>query len=126
MCPFCSLAQARVGIFYTRHSFALFDRAPVTEGHTLVISRVHRESLQDLTFGEWNDLLHAIRHTISRLDSLYHPDGYNIGINCSEAAGQTVMHFHMHIIPRRKGDIENPRGGVRNLMKPLKELWPEE
>ena len=51
------------------------------------------------------------------LDSKYHPDGYNVGFNCGEAAGQTVMHAHMHIIPRYKGDSDNPRGGIRKAVK---------
>ena len=126
MCPFCNPAAGRVSVLMTEHYFAMFDRAPVTKGHLLVISREHRADISHLGRSEWDDLGHAIRCAMKYLDELYPCDGYNIGTNCGEAAGQTVMHFHMHVIPRHKGDVVNPQGGVRNLMPPLQPLWPEE
>ena len=63
----------------------------------------------------------ALQAVKRRLDEEFHPDGYNIGINCGEAAGQTIPHLHIHVIPRYKGDVENPRGGIRNFKMPLVE-----
>lgn len=125
MCEFCRLAETKEWVLSTEHFFAVYDRAPVTEGHILLISKKHYEDLSQLPQDHMNSLWVALHNTKVLLDAAYHPDGYNIGTNIGEAAGQTVMHFHMHVIPRRKGDVDNPRGGVRNLMKPLHELWPE-
>ena len=125
MCPFC-LPNPLDRIFQTAHFYAIFDRAPVTDGHILIISKEHRQDLFDLNQEEYRDLCFAVQEAKLRFfPHLGKPDGFNIGANCGEAAGQSVMHFHLHVIPRRKGDIENPRGGIRNLMKSREELWPE-
>jgi diadenosine tetraphosphate (Ap4A) HIT family hydrolase len=126
MCAFCEIAKNGNFDLSFEHFFTVYDRAPVTKGHALVISKVHREDFLALTKREWPDLWHAIRRTISQIDHNHTGvQGYNIGTNMGEVAGQTVMHFHVHIIPRRLGDVANPRGGVRNIMKPLVELLPE-
>jgi diadenosine tetraphosphate (Ap4A) HIT family hydrolase len=123
-CRFCDfdLSQAALS---TEHFFALADRAPATKGHTLAIPQKHHETFLTLSREEWADLHAALGQTKKHLDTFYKPDGYNIGINQGEAAGQTVPHLHFHVIPRYAGDTETPRGGVRNILKPLEELWPE-
>lgn len=98
---------------------AVFDGYPVNHGHTLIISKRHVGDLFGLDEGEFADL-HAILAQVKRLlDSEFQPAGYNVGANCGEAAGQTIFHFHLHVIPRYPNDVSNPRGGVRNLKEPL-------
>jgi len=77
------------------------------------------QEIFELTTDEWGNLKVAIQKTKDGLDNLYVPDGYNIGMNCGEVAGQTVLHLHIHVIPRYDGDVENPRGGIRNFKEPL-------
>jgi diadenosine tetraphosphate (Ap4A) HIT family hydrolase len=98
---------------------AVFDSFPVNEGHALIISKRHISTFFEVSNGEATDLLDALAEVKARLDGRFHPDGYNIGVNCGEAAGQTIPHLHVHLIPRYPGDVENPRGGVRNFKAPL-------
>ena len=94
--------------------FVIRDRFPVSNGHSLVISRrANAVTFFDLTTEEQQELLQLIETVKSDLDREFSPDGYNIGMNCGAADGQTVMHFHCHLIPRFVGDVEDPRGGVR-------------
>ena len=76
----------------------------------------HKKDYFDLTEDEHSELNLMIIKAKSLIEREHTPDGYNIGINCGESAGQTIMHFHCHLIPRRTGDIENPRGGVRGVI----------
>ena len=125
MCAFCESEARLRSVIVTEHFYVIEDRAPVTEGHMLVISKAHRAHLFELTRHEWDDLGHALECARDHMHKVYDVSQCNVGTNVGEYAGQTVMHFHVHMIPRRKGDVENPRGGVRNLMKPLRELVPE-
>ena len=98
-------------------AFLISDGFPVTEGHLLAIPRRHVADYFDLHQPERN----AIQRLLDegrKLLRASHPDvsGFNVGINCGEAAGQTVSHCHVHLIPRRVGDVENPRGGVRGVI----------
>lgn len=92
----------------------------VTEGHALIVPKRHVVTLWELNEVEQKELVGAIVAVKEKLDDLYHPDGYNIGINNGEVAGQTVFHLHVHVIPRRAGDVENPRGGITKFMPPLR------
>lgn len=100
-----------------KYFFAVYDKYPVSKGHTLIISKQVKETYFDLTYQEKHELLEMIDQLRSNLDNQYSPEGYNIGMNCGVTAGQTVMHFHCHLIPRYKGDMEDPRGGVRHCIK---------
>jgi len=117
-CRFCNLKTERI-IAKNDAFIVIPDGFPVNKGHTLVISRKHVATLFNLTTEEFTLLNFIIRSAKDIIDDVYKPDGYNIGANCGEVAGQTVMHFHLHVIPRYKGDVENPRGGVRNIKIPL-------
>ena len=115
-CIFCNLEPSRIE---DRNEFflAIRDLYPVTEGHTLIIPSRHVESFFELSKDEeiaMLDMLNSQKEELSQLDSTI--TGFNVGINDGEDAGQTIMHCHIHLIPRRKGDMESPRGGVRGVI----------
>jgi len=104
-------------IYRNEHFFVRPDGYPVSPGHMLIVtSREDRVDYFDLTEDERTSLADAIRVAKNIIEETHSPDGYNIGMNCGEAAGQTVMYFHCHLIPRYRGDMENPRGGVRHCI----------
>lgn len=102
-----------------RSAFAIHDRFPVTEGHALVISRREIKTWWDAAPDERLDLMALVEEVKLLLDDRFAPDGYNVGFNAGSAAGQTVDHLHIHVIPRRSGDVEDPRGGVRYVIPEL-------
>jgi len=93
--------------------FVIKDGFPVSPGHCLIICKELKETFFDLTSYEKQELVHLIETVKELIEKEHAPDGYNIGMNCGVAAGQSVMHFHCHVIPRYTGDMENPKGGVR-------------
>lgn len=115
-CIFCNKNDGGV-ILNTRFFIAKYDEYPVSPGHIIIIPKRHVEDYFLLTRYEREELFNECIPQCHRLlEVKYKPDGYNIGINCGEAAGQSIMHCHIHIIPRYKGDVENPRGGVRGVI----------
>ncbi|WP_082607918.1 HIT family protein [Lacticaseibacillus pantheris] len=114
-CPFCNLEHNKV-ILQNNTCIGFFDLSPVSRGHLLIIPRRHAETFFDLTETERSDMLKLLDEGRQLLDLKQNPDGYNVGWNCGMAAGQTVMHFHCHLIPRFTGDTPNPRGGVRGVI----------
>jgi diadenosine tetraphosphate (Ap4A) HIT family hydrolase len=104
-------------------AIAVADRYPVTEGHTLVIPRKHVASVYDLTIQEQNAIWDLVRMVRKHLVSELKPDGFNIGVNDGIAAGQTVVHAHVHVIPRRGGDVGDPRGGIRWVIPNKAPYW---
>ena len=115
-CPFCKAESERNIIASSSLSVAFYDGFPVSPGHALIIPRRHVASFFELTQEEQQDLLNLADKVKRLVEERYHPDGYNIGINVGEAAGQSIFHVHMHLIPRYKGDVPNPRGGVRGVI----------
>ncbi len=98
-------------------AFAIRDRFPVSPGHTLIIPKRVVPTWFDATPDEQAALLALVNEVRLQLDTLSpKPDGYNVGFNAGEAAGQTVMHLHVHVIPRYRGDMDDPRGGVRHVI----------
>jgi diadenosine tetraphosphate (Ap4A) HIT family hydrolase len=97
-------------------AFAIWDRFPVTPGHALVISNRLISVWWEASDEEQVDLLHLLREVRLLIEEKYEPDGFNIGINVGEAAGQTINHLHLHLIPRYSGDVSDPRGGVRHVI----------
>jgi len=119
-CIFCDCQYNGLRVYpITKFFFLKFDACPVSKGHALIIPKRHCKDIFELTHLEWEDLRLAIHNAKTLIDYKHHPDGYNIGANCGAHAGQTIFHFHLHVIPRYKGDVENPRGGVRNLKPPI-------
>ena len=115
-CPFCRVETEREIIASSALSLAFFDGFPVSPGHTLIIPKRHVASFFDLTKEEQLDLLNLADKVKIIVEEKYHPDGFNIGINVGEAAGQSIFHVHLHLIPRYYGDVSNPRGGVRGVI----------
>ena len=117
-CPFCVAEPERVRL-ENEVGQALRDLFPVTAGHTLVVPRRHVASLFDLSPEEQRQLWELTRRTRELLQTELQPDGYTIGLNEGMAAGQSVPHAHIHVIPRRHGDVSDPTGGIRAIF-PLK------
>lgn len=116
-CIFCDPVTSIV--LENQSFYAIFDKYPVNPGHLLIISKRHIPDLFGLDKTEFKYLFEIMSRAKEMLDMKYKPDGYNAGVNCGEAAGQTIFHFHLHIIPRYKNDAEDPRGGVRNIKNPV-------
>lgn len=115
-CPFCNPDIERELIVESATAYAMFDKFPVSKGHALIIPKKHCADYFDLTFKEQSACIFILNKVKEILVTQFNPDGFNVGINISEAAGQTVPHVHIHLIPRYKGDVENPRGGVRGVI----------
>src|SRR5450755_3248249 len=114
-CPFCNLPPERI-IFGDDIVFALWDGYPVSPGHALLIPKRHVATWFEATPQEQAALMSTLDRAKALIEKDYHPDGYNIGINSGAAAGQTVFHLHVHLIPRYVGDVPDPRGGVRHVI----------
>jgi diadenosine tetraphosphate (Ap4A) HIT family hydrolase len=117
MCLFCQKFLDKEGILYENDTvFVLKDGFPVSNGHVLVITKRHISDYFQTTEKEVLDIDQALKVMKERLSKEFKPDGYNIGINNGEASGQTIMHLHVHLIPRYTGDTLNPKGGVRGVI----------
>ena len=121
-CPFCTIPEARV-IGMSKHGRIVRDAYPVSPGHTLIIPQRHVGSFFGLSSDERVDLSALLDVAKVELDQKYLPDGYNIGINDGAAAGQTVPHLHIHLIPRYDGDCVDPRGGIRWVIPEKADYW---
>lgn len=115
-CPFCRLSRRVEIICETATCVAFYDGYPVSPGHALIIPKRHVASYFDLTNHEREAMNVVLQYVKQKIDERFHPDGYNVGINVGEAAGQSVFHCHMHVIPRYKGDVPNPKGGVHGVI----------
>ena len=103
-------------LFETDYFFVIKDKYPVSVGHLLIVSKRVVLDFFTLNVQEKNDLILMIDKCKLHIEGKYNPDGYNIGMNCGVSAGQTVMHFHCHVIPRYSGDMQKPDGGVRHCV----------
>ena len=121
-CPFCSLPAIRI-VEQNAHAVLILDGYPVSPGHSLVISKRHVGSFFEVTEVERASLFALLDRAKKLVAHQHRPDGYNIGINDGAAAGQTVPHLHIHLIPRYDGDQPDPRGGVRWLIPQKADYW---
>jgi ATP adenylyltransferase len=115
-CLFCNIPKERV-IAENEHAYAIRDGFPVTQHHSLIIPKQHVDEYFGLTkeqLFQCDSLLRTIRQEILEMDSTV--KGFNVGVNSGAAAGQTIFHCHIHLIPRRAGDVKNPRGGIRHVI----------
>ena len=115
MSVFLSIPEDRI-IHRGKFFFIIYDAFPVSKDHVLIISNELREDYFSLTDEEQQELPKMINKAKAIIENKVSPDGYNIGMNCGLSAGQTVKHFHCHLIPRYHGDVENPRGGIRHCV----------
>ena len=121
-CTFCTLDPARI-IATNKHAIAVFDGFPISPGHTLIIPKRHIATLFETTTEELIALFNILSHARKHLVQKQNPGGFNIGVNDGVAAGQTVMHLHIHLIPRYAGDMPDPRGGIRWIFPDKAEYW---
>lgn len=117
-CAFCNIASSDI-IAENDLALAFFDRFPVNRGHALIIPKRHVATFFDASEAEQDAINRLLAMVRNRLERLFSPDGYNIGVNVGAAAGQTVFHLHVHLIPRYAGDVPDPRGGVRRIKPSL-------
>ncbi len=122
LCPFCNLPTVRI-VGENEHAFWIRDSFPVSPGHSLVIPKRHIASFFDATPQERISLLELLDWAKVAAEAEFQPNGYNVGINDGLAAGQTVPHLHLHLIPRFKGDLADPRGGVRWVIPEKADYW---
>jgi len=115
-CIFCNIEKVCI-IFSNKEFYIIKDNFPVSPGHLLIITKEHQENYFELSDKQKADLGNMISKAKEIVESEFKPDGYNIGMNCGLSAGQTVMHFHCHLIPRYTGYMKNPRGGVRHCIE---------
>ena len=112
-CPFCQPAGV---LLENALAVVIRDRYPASPGHLLVLPRHHVGDWFDTTAAERLALFELADTAKAWLDNEFHPDGYNLGINVGETAGQTIFHVHLHLIPRYRGDVAAARGGVRGVI----------
>lgn len=116
MSAFKSIPEDRV-THRGENFFIIEDKYPVSPGHLLIISNEVKLDYYSLNQNERHELAELIVTAKEIIEKEHKPQGYNIGMNCGEVAGQTVMHFHCHVIPRYSGDMKDPRGGVRHAVE---------
>jgi len=121
-CVFCTLPGSRI-LASNSEALLIRDGFAVSPGHSLVIPRRHIASWFEARETERAALLALLEQARTDLDAEFSPDGYNIGINDGAAAGQTVPHLHIHLIPRYRGDQPDPRGGVRWVVPEKAKYW---
>jgi diadenosine tetraphosphate (Ap4A) HIT family hydrolase len=123
-CPFCSPPTTRV-IWSSPGVLAVRDAFPISPGHTLIIPRRHVASWDDLTAEEKAAIMAGVDAVRALIRNEHRPDAFNIGCNDGPEAGQTVMHFHMHVIPRYAGDVADPRSGIRWILRDKAAYWDD-
>jgi diadenosine tetraphosphate (Ap4A) HIT family hydrolase len=121
-CPFCTLPRERL-VFESEFAFVVRDAFPVSPGHMLVVPRRHVASFFETTTGEQAALLKLLNLARIEISRQFAPAGFNVGINDGAAAGQTIAHVHIHLIPRYPGDCDDPRGGVRWVLPEKAAYW---
>lgn len=120
-CPFCQRLAAAPDQDGLAAAFP--DGFPVADGHTLVVPRRHCADIFDLSEREYATVWRLVREVRDHLQARLAPDGFNVGVNAGPAAGQTVSHAHVHLIPRRDGDVSDPRGGIRWVIPRTADYW---
>jgi diadenosine tetraphosphate (Ap4A) HIT family hydrolase len=116
-CIFCEIYEIKSRIILQNsYAYAISDQFPVSQGHTLIILKRHVPSIFEASSEEITSIFDLAMQIQKLITKQHNPDGYNVGFNDLKAAGQSIPHCHMHIIPRYQGDVENPRGGIRAVI----------
>jgi diadenosine tetraphosphate (Ap4A) HIT family hydrolase len=121
-CVYCNQSWQEI-LFENNSGLVIRDPNPVSPGHSLVLLRRHVASFFNMNFIERDHILDLLDKVRDDVEKKFKPDGFNVGINDGEAAGQSVLHAHIHLIPRYSGDCENPRGGVRWVLPEKADYW---
>ena len=121
-CPFCTPTRSSLWL-ESPTAVALWDGFPVSEGHSLVVPRQHIVSLFDLPASDLSLVWQFVARVRTELAQRFAVESFNVGLNDGQAAGQTVMHAHIHVIPRREGDVRDPRGGIRRVIPEKAGYW---
>jgi diadenosine tetraphosphate (Ap4A) HIT family hydrolase len=124
-CIFCRQGQLGASDLLAGNDLAIAFRAgfPVSRGHALIVPRRHEPDFFSLTAEEQAAVIALVDPVRSVLDKEFCPDAYNLGVNAGKAAGQTILHTHLHVIPRYAGDVAEPRGGVRWVLPETARYW---
>lgn len=123
-CPFCTIVPDKI-IAQNAHIFTVKDTLPVSPGHTLIVPKRHIAGIFEAEPDEVAALWDALQQARTQLLKEFSSDGFNIGINDGLAAGQTILHLHIHIIPRYNGDMPDPRGGIRWIFPGKAKYWKD-
>lgn len=123
LCTFCIKEEGREIIIENDIAYATYDKFPVSTGHALIIPKRHCSNYFELTLEEQSSCWNLVNKVKEIIKERLHPDGFNVGINIGEAAGQTIPHMHIHLIPRYQGDVREPEGGVRGVI-PRRKIYP--
>lgn len=123
-CPFCKIPSEKM-VAHDALTFTVRDTLPVSPGHTLILPKRHIAGIFEATKEEVAALWEAVQQARAQLLKEFSPDGFNIGINDGLASGQTILHLHIHIIPRYKGDMPDPRGGIRWIFPEKAIYWKD-
>ncbi len=115
-CPFCNPSSNTELILESAQAYSIFDKYPVNPGHALIIPKRHISDYFELSFKEQSSCIFMLNEVKKEIYKRFKPDGFNVGINIGEIAGQTVPHVHIHLIPRYSGDVDDPIGGVRGVI----------
>jgi diadenosine tetraphosphate (Ap4A) HIT family hydrolase len=121
-CPFCAVSKERI-LFEDQECIAFWDNFPISKGHVLVIPRLHVESIFKMDPETWTAIWQMVARVRTSVAGTFQADGINIGVNDGQAAGQTIKHAHIHVIPRFAGDVADPRGGVRWIIPDKAKYW---
>ncbi len=121
-CPFCR-ADEDSRFFNSELVKGVWDTYPLNPGHALLVPHRHIARWFDATTAEQTALAAAIEQAKTAIEEKYAPQGFNIGFNDRKAAGQSVPHLHVHVIPRYEGDVPDPRGGIRNIIPARAAYW---
>jgi diadenosine tetraphosphate (Ap4A) HIT family hydrolase len=122
-CPFCDRLAAGDLVAENGLAAAFLDAFPLSPGHCLAVPRRHQPDFLALTAEEQRAVWALVPAVRRRIEGDRRPDGYNIGVNVGEAAGQTIGHAHLHVIPRYRGDVADPRGGIRLILPARARYW---
>lgn len=121
-CPFCSWPEDRIWL-ESEGAIVVPDNYPAAEGHCLVLPRAHVKSLWELSLDDQTEVWDLVAEVRAVLVDRYSPDGFTVGVNDGLAAGQTITHAHVHVIPRHLGDVPDPTGGLRGILPHKARYW---
>jgi diadenosine tetraphosphate (Ap4A) HIT family hydrolase len=125
LCPFCERITSGEILIASALSAVIKDAFPINPGHCLIVPNRHVMSIFEMTDDEAKDLFGLVTSVKAIIEKKFSPAGYNLGMNIGPAAGQTIAHAHLHVIPRYQGDVEDPRGGVRYIIPARAKYWED-